>query len=57
MSSNMIGNLSFHTLANRKVSSLCKAFANNLSASKKLSKAQLSKIILLGEFFGRLAGS
>ena len=32
-------------LTNRQVSSLCKAFANHLSANIKLSKTQLSKMI------------
>ena len=41
-------------LTYRKVANLRKAFANNLSASIKLSKTQLSKIIQLYGFLGRL---
>ena len=43
-------------LTNRQVSSLCKAFANHLSANIKLSKTQLSKMIQSGGFLGRLLG-
>ena len=43
-------------LTNRQVSSLRKAFANNLSADIKLSKTQLSKMIQSGGFLGRLLG-
>ena len=43
-------------LTNTKVSNLPKAFANNSSADIKLSKAQLSKMIQSGGFFGRLLG-
>ena len=35
---------------------LCKAFANNFSASIKLSKTQLHKIGQSGGFLGRLLG-
>ena len=38
-------------LTNRQVSSLCKAFANDLSADIKLSKTQLSKMIQSGGHF------
>ena len=41
-------------LTNRQVSNLRKAFASHLSADIKLSKIQLSKIILSGGFLGRL---
>ena len=43
-------------LTNRQVSSLCKAFANHLSADIKLSKTQLSKMIKSAGFLGRLLG-
>ena len=43
-------------LTNTKVSNLPKAFGNNSSADIKLSKAQLSKMIQSGGFFGRLLG-
>ena len=43
-------------LTNRKVSNLCKAFANNSSTDIKLSKTQLSKMIQSGGFLGRLVG-
>ena len=39
-----------------KVVNLCKAFANYLLTDIKLSKTQLSKMIQLGGFFGRLLG-
>ena len=41
-------------LTYRQVANLRKAFENNLSASIKLSKTQLSKIIQLYGFLGRL---
>ena len=41
-------------LSNRQVSNHRKAFANHLSVDIKLSKTQLSKIIQLGRFLGRL---
>ena len=44
-------------LTNREVSNLCKAFANYLSAYIKLLKTQLSKMIQLGGFLGRLLGA
>ena len=43
-------------LTNRQVSNLSKAFANYLSTNIKLSKTQLSKMIQLGKFLGRLLG-
>ena len=43
-------------LTNRQVANLRKSFANNLSTDVKLSKIQLSKIIKLGEFLGRILG-
>ena len=43
-------------LTNRQVSNLHKAFANHSSADTKLSKTQLSKMIQLGGFLGRLPG-
>ena len=44
-------------LTNRQVTNLRKAFANYLSTDIKLSKNQLSKMIQLREFLGRLLGS
>ena len=41
-------------LTNRQVSSIRKAFANNLSANIKFSKHQLSKMIQSGGFLGKL---
>ena len=41
-------------LTNKKVSNLCKAFANHLSTHIKLSKTQLFKIVQLGGFLGPL---
>ena len=43
-------------LTNRQVANLHKAFANNSSANIRLSKTQLSKIVLSGGFLGRLLG-
>ena len=44
-------------LTNRQVSNLCKAFANPSSSTGiELSKTQLSKMIQLGGFLGRLIG-
>ena len=43
-------------LTNRQVENLCKAFANKSSTDIKLSKTQLSKMIKLGGFPGRLLG-
>ena len=44
-------------LTNRQVTNLRKTFANYLSTDIKLSKNQLSKMIQLREFLGRLLGS
>ena len=44
-------------LTNEQVANLRKAFANCLSADTKLSKTQLSKIVQIGGFLGRLLGS
>ena len=59
----MIGNSDNETnfphkllLTNRQVANLRKAFPNYLSTDIKLSKTQLSKIIQLGGFLGRLLG-
>ena len=41
-------------LTDRQVSRLRKAFGNNLSTNIKLSKTQLSKIVHLGEFLGKI---
>ena len=61
LSSNIIGNSDDETnfphkllLTNRQVTTLCKAFANHTSTDIKLSKAQLSKMIQLGGFLGRI---
>ena len=43
-------------LTNRQVANLRKTFAYNPSADIKLSKTQLSKMILSGRFLGRLLG-
>ena len=63
LSTNMIGNSDDETnfphkllLTNRQVSNLRKAFANHTSTGIKLSKNQLSKLIKLGGFLGRLLG-
>ena len=63
LSSNMIGNSDDKSnfpyelfLTNRQVASLCKAFANNLSANMKLSKTQLLKIKQLEKCIGILLG-
>ena len=59
----MIGNSDDETnfpykllVTNRQVTNLRKAFANYLSTDIKLSKTQLSKMIQLGGFLGRLLG-
>ena len=64
LSSNIIGNSDDETncphkllLTNRHVANLCKGFANYLSTDIKLSKTQLSKMIQLGGFLGRLLRS
>ena len=41
-------------LTNRQVANLCKAFANHTSTHIKLSKTQLSKMMQLAGFLGRL---
>ena len=63
LSSNMIGNSDDKSnfphelfLTNRQVASLCKAFANNLSANMKLSKTQLLKIKQSEKCIGILLG-
>ena len=43
-------------LTNTQVANLRKAFANYLSTDIKLSKTQLSKMIQLGAFLGRILG-
>ena len=43
-------------LTNTQVSRICKAFANGSSANVKFSKSQLSKMVQLGRFLGRLPG-
>ena len=43
-------------LTNRKVTNIRKAFANHTSTDIKFSKTQLSKMIQLGRFLGRLLG-
>ena len=43
-------------LTDRQVSNILKSFANNSSANIKLTKTQLSKMIQLGGFLGRLLG-
>ena len=43
-------------LTNRQVANLFKAFANYLSTDIELSKTQLSRMIQLGGFLGRLLG-
>ena len=63
ISSGMLGNSNDITnfphellLTNRQVANIRKAFAKNTSTDIKLSKTQLSKMILSGEFLGRLLG-
>ena len=63
LSSNMIGSSDDETnfpnkllLTNRQVPNLSKVFANHTSTNIKLSKTQLSKMIQLGGFLGRLVG-
>ena len=43
-------------LTNRQVANLCNAFGNHTSTDIKFSKNQLSKMIKLGGFLGRLLG-
>ena len=61
LSSNVTGDSNGETnfpnkllLTDRQVAKLRKTFANNASANIKLSKTQLSKIVQLGGFLGRL---
>ena len=63
LSPNMIGDSNDESnfphkllLTNRQVLNISKAFANNISAGIKFSKTQLSKMVQLGEFLGRLLG-
>ena len=63
LSPNMIGNsgdeINFPhklLLTNRQVANLRKAFANNSSTGIKLLKTQLSKMVQLAGFLGRLLG-
>ena len=61
LSSNMIGDNETNLphdllLTNRQVANIRKAFANNSSTDIKLSKIQVSKMIQLGGFLGRLLG-
>ena len=43
-------------LTNRQILNIRKAFANNASADINFSKTQLSKMVKLGGFLGRLPG-
>ena len=63
LSSNMTGNSDDETnfpyklwLTNRQVPNLGKAFGKHTSTDIKLSKTQLSKMVQLGGFLGRLLG-
>ena len=61
LSSNMVGDNETNfpqklLLTNRQVSNLRKTFPNHLSDDIKLSKTQLSKMIQLRGFLGRLLG-
>ena len=63
LSSDMIANSDNETnfphkllLTNRQAANLCKAFVNHTSTDIKLSKTQLSNMIQLGGFLGRLLG-
>ena len=61
LSSNMIGDNQTNfprklLLTKRQVANLRKAFTNYLSTDIKLSKTQISKMIQVGEFLGRLLG-
>ena len=64
LSSNMIGSSDDEAnfphkllLTTRQVANICKAFANHTSTDIKLSKTQVSKMIQLGGFLGRLLGT
>ena len=59
----MVGNSNVNTnfphellLTNRQVANIRKTFAKNTSTDIKLSKTQLSKMIQLGGFHGKLLG-
>ena len=61
LSSNVTGDSNGETnfphkllLTDRQVAKLRKTFANNASTNIKLSKTQLSKIVKLGGFLGRI---
>ena len=60
LSLNTIGNSDDETnkllLTNRQVANLRKTFDNHTSTDIKLSKTQLSKMIKLGGFLGRILG-
>ena len=62
MLKNIIGNFDDETifscklLFNRQAANIPKSLANSLSANIKLSKIQLSKIVLSGGFLGELLG-
>ena len=63
LSSNMIGNSDDETnfphkllLTNRQVANLRKAFPNKTTTDIKLSKIQLSKMMQLAGFLGRILG-
>ena len=63
LSSNMIGDSNEKTnfphellLTDRHVSSIRKAFANNLSVDIKFLKIQVSKMIQFGGFLGKFLG-
>ena len=61
LSSNMIGEDETNfphklLLTNKQVANLRKTFANNLSTDIKVSKTQISKMILSGGFLDRLLG-
>ena len=61
LSSNMIGDnetnfLHQLLLTNRQIANIRKAFANHSSIDIELSKTQLSNMIQLGGFLGRLLG-
>ena len=61
LSSNLIGNSNYETnflhkllLTDTQVSRIRKAFANGSSSNMKLLKTQLSQVVQLGGFLGRL---
>ena len=63
LSPNMIGDSNDESnfqrkllLTNRQVLNILKAFSNNSSADINFSKPQLSKMVQLGGFLGRLLG-